>query len=231
MSTTKAVPRPDISILDGALPDERVIVPGATWEDYERYAAAIGEGANVRLAFDGRDIEIMTTGPRHDSLRELLSAFVNMIAVELDIDLEALGQTTWMRPGVNRGLESDLCYYFDPAKIAVWAAAMELKSNDVDDYPNPDLAIEVDISPSKIDRPGIYAALEVLELWRFHDGSVSIEHLVDGAYVTAAASRFLHVRAEDVTRWLLVEKSRDRRSWRRRLREWVRNELGPRLSK
>ena len=34
-------------------------------------------------------------------------------------------------------------------------------SNDVADYPNPDLAIEVDISPSQLDRPEIYAKLQV----------------------------------------------------------------------
>ena len=39
-------------------------------------------------------------------------------------------------------------------------------SNNIDDYPNPDLAVEIDISPPKIDRSGIYAALKVSELWR-----------------------------------------------------------------
>ena len=39
--------------------------------------------------------------------------------------------------------------------------------------PNPDLAIEVDISPPKVDRPGIYAALKVMEVWRFTDSSVT----------------------------------------------------------
>ena len=41
-----------------------------------------------------------------------------------------------------------------------------MDSNDVADYPNPDLMSEVDLSPSKIDRPGIYRALEVAEFWR-----------------------------------------------------------------
>ena len=215
-------------LLDGFPPDTRIIVPDVTWDDYERFVDSIGEGENCRVAFDGKDIEIMTLGPRHDTLRERLSAFVNLVADGLAIDLEALGSTTWMRPEVNRGLESDLCYYFDPEKLAVHAAAMERKSNDVADYPNPDLAIEVDLSPSKIDRPGIYAALRVPEIWRFRDDAVSIEQLTSGEYLAAAASRFLHVRAEDVTRWLLVEKSRPRVDWTRRLREWVRGELAAR---
>ena len=53
------------------------------------------------------------------------------------------------------------CYYFDPAKLA--AAATAAHSDDVDLYTNPDLAAEVDISPPRIDRPGIYAAVRVPE--------------------------------------------------------------------
>ena len=48
------------------------------------------------------------------------------------------------------------------------------ESNKVEDYPNPDLVVEVDISPPQADRDGIYAALKVPEVWVF-DG----EHLSD----------------------------------------------------
>src|SRR5260370_3088150 len=130
-------------LLDGFPPDTRIVVSGVNWDDYERFVGSIGEGENCRVAFDGKDIEIMTLGPRHDTLRERLSAFVNLVADGLAIDLQALGATTWMPPEVSRGLESDLCYYFAPEKLAAHAAAMARKSNDVADYPNPDLAIEV----------------------------------------------------------------------------------------
>ncbi len=79
-------------------------------------------------------------------------------------------------------------------------------SNDVADYPNPDLAIEIDLSPSKIDRPGIYAALKSPRDWRFEDAMVSIEQLAaDGTYYPAQTSRFLHVRPEEVVRWVLED--------------------------
>ena len=48
------------------------------------------------------------------------------------------------------------CYYFLPEKLAADALALAQGSDDVADYPNPDLAIEVDISPPQIDRAGIY---------------------------------------------------------------------------
>ena len=39
--------------------------------------------------------------------------------------------------------------------------------NEVAAYPNPDLAVEVDISRPQADRPAIYAALQVPEVWTF----------------------------------------------------------------
>jgi hypothetical protein len=110
------------------------------------------------------------------------------------------------------------------AKLEAYAAA--LRSNNVDDYPNPDLAVEIVISKPKIDRQGIYAALEVPEIWRSRKQSVSIEQLgPDGRYVKAPRSRFLPVQSEDVTRWVFTEDSVGLVAWEERLRVWVRNEF------
>jgi Putative restriction endonuclease len=111
------------------------------------------------------------------------------------------------------------------------AVARARRSKSIADYPNPDLGVEVDISPSKIDRAAIYAALQVVEVWRF-DGEraqVIIERLgEDGAYHPAEASAFLLIRADEIRRWVVVEDSRDESAWARRLRAWVRAELAPR---
>jgi Uma2 family endonuclease len=99
----------------------------------------------------------------------------------------------------------------------------------LDDYPNPDLAIEIDISRSKIDRPGIYAALKVPELWLFHKERFSIERLGPGGkYAPASNSRFLAVRPLDITRWILEEPSPRGLAWQERLRDWVRDDLSRR---
>jgi hypothetical protein len=160
----------------------------------------------------------------------LIGSFIAEVSVGLEIDFEPLGSTTWKRPELDRGVEADLCYYFDAAKMHASDEVGKRDSNDVAEYPNPDLAVEVDYSLPKIDRPGIYAALEVTELWRFYDEKISIEHLrPDETYAPGSASRFLHVRDDEVTRWIIEEKSNNRRDWITRLRVWIQVELRPRV--
>jgi Uma2 family endonuclease len=209
--------------------EERGVMRGVSYNLYDRLSASLSEHASIRLAYDGKDIEVMVVGPIHDQLKELIGVFIHEVSFGLDIDCRGQGSTTWNRAALERGLEADQCYYFDPLKLEASKAAVVRKSNDVADYPNPDLAVEIDISPSKIDRPGIYAALAVPEVWRFQDEAASIEQLgPDGAYATATASRFLHVRPDEVTQWLVDGLAADRRDWVRRLREWVRDVLSRR---
>lgn len=210
-----------------ALPlDPRFVVSGATWELYDSLSDAIKEGGNIRLAFDGKDMEIMVLGPLHVGLKELIGWFIRELAVGLGLEHMGLGQTTWKRFELGRGLEADLCFYFDPDKLAIAQAALARESNDVRDYPNPDLAVEVDLSPSKIDRDRIYEALRVAEIWRFRGGLISIEQLApDGSYVASDHSRFLRVRTEEINRWITSEDRTRLATWTSRLRNWIEADL------
>jgi len=211
-----------------AEPDYRVVIHGVDWAFYEQLVDSIPEGSNVHADYDGKDVEIMSLSPFHDGVKKFLGRFVELTAEELEIPCTGLGQTTWKRPRLSRGLEADECYYFVGEKLTAAAEAIGRLSKDVAEYPDPDMAIEVDVSPSKIDRPGIYAALRVAEVWRF-DGErnrMVIERLTaDGTYQAAESSQFLPVRAEEVGRWVLEEDRRDGSAWGRRLRAWVRAEL------
>jgi hypothetical protein len=90
--------------------------------------------------------------------------------------------------------------------VALCRAADDRGDNDGAAFPIPDLAVELDISPPKIDRLGIYSKLQVREVWRFGDETMSVEQLDgNGNYVIVDASRFLFVRPEEVVRWLRRE--------------------------
>ena len=204
------------------------------WSFYEQLLDSIPEGCHIHIDYDGKDLEIiMSPGIVHDDKRGLLGRVVELIAEECGIPLKSTGQTTWKRPGVKRGLESDESYYFRKEKLDAVAAAKARRSDDIADYPNPDLGIEVDMSPPKTDRPGIYAALRVPEVWRF-DGSrqvILIECLGDdGKYRVVDRSSFLPVAAAEIRRWVVEEDSHDESDWARRLRAWVSAEVAPRLA-
>jgi Uma2 family endonuclease len=215
-------------------PDQRAVIRNVDWVFYEQLVDSIPEGVNLHVDFDGKDLEILSLSPLHDGEKKLFGQFVEAVAQELEIPYQGFGQTTWKRPEVARGLEADECYYFEPEKIAAATAARARRSKNVADYPNPDLGIEVDISPSRIDRPGIYAALQVTEVWRFDGESeqVIIERLgEDGSYYPVEVSARLPVRAAEVRRWVIEEDSSDQSAWARRVRAWARVELAPRLQR
>ncbi len=217
-----------------SVPDERHVIKNVDWSFYEQLVDSIPEGANIHVDFDGKDLEIMSASPIHDVVKKALGRFVELTGDELAIPFIGLGQTTWKRPEIARGLEADDCYYFAPEKLAVADEAITRWSKDVTEYPNPDLATEIDVSPSKIDREAIYAALRVAEVWRFDGESrrIVIERLSeDGTYRIVDASSFLPVSAEEVTRWVLQEDRRAGSEWAARLRAWVRAELAPRLAR
>jgi len=53
----------------------------------------------------------MSTGRLHDSLKDWLRVLVHEVAVGLEIGCQGVGQTTWKRRELSRGLRSELCYY------------------------------------------------------------------------------------------------------------------------
>jgi Uma2 family endonuclease len=201
------------------VPDRRVVFRGVDWAFYEELVDSVPESSNIQVGYDGKDLEVMGKGRKHGKGTKLLGQLVEAIAQELGIPYSSLADTTWKRPEIARGLEADQCYYFLPEKIAADAAALERDSTEIADYPDPDLAIEVDISAPQIDRASIYAALHVTEVWRFDGNQVVIERLTpEGKYVSSDASGFLPVRADTIRRWVVEEDSRDESAWARRLR-------------
>ena len=109
-----------MSIATGTLGGEtRIRFAGVGFDVYESLIRATPPRTVVRMAFDGKDLEIMVKGPVHDNYGRLLDRFITAIAAALGISHRGLGETTWIRPELERGLEADQCYVFDPAKLTV----------------------------------------------------------------------------------------------------------------
>jgi len=196
----------------------------ARWQDYLSLGGFLPPP--FRLAFDGRTLEMMVTGALHDDYADALDTFFKAVAGALGIPFKPYRTASWERPEIERAIQADKCYYLDPVKIRKGYASRARKSNDVRDYPNPDLAIEVDLTSPKADRESIYAALGTAELWVFDGKVLTISRLGrNGQYRRVERSGFLPFRADQVTRWLLEEDAHDYDAWTRRIRAWAKRSL------
>ncbi len=97
--------------------------------------------------------------------------------------------------------------------------------------PPPDLAIEVDVTRSVMDRLGVYAALRVPEVWRFDGQAVEAYTLAtDGRYERIANSAALPFLPLDELGPLVqgAAANGDDAAWFREVQTWLRERVLPR---
>jgi Uma2 family endonuclease len=191
------------------------------WGNYEAMLRIVGE-RRIRVTYDGGTMEVRMPSQRHEQAAQLLGLFIPRLAEELEIPYEPLGMTTWKKPGAEKGLEPDQCYYIRNQAVVRGKEVLDLETD-----PPPDLAIEVDITSSSLDRMGIYAEIRVPEVWRYDGQTLTMHQLQpDGLYHPCGTSRsFPGLRPADVERFLELGRTMDKIGWARELRNWVRNEL------
>ena len=153
------LPAPATASRAEPLPQQRFVVRQSSWQTYQTVLKAF-EDSPVRVTFDRGALELMSPSGPHERLKKLLDRLISAAAEELEIPLRSQGSTTFSREELNRGLEPDECYYIEH----------EPDVRDRDDVgsddPPPDLAVEVEVSRTALDRMGIYADLGVPEVWR-----------------------------------------------------------------
>jgi Uma2 family endonuclease len=204
--------------------ETRFLLRNLGWHRYETMLTLLGD-STVRLTYDRGDLELMSPSNLHERFRNVFGRFIETVTVELGLECEAGGSTTWRTEDLDRGLEPHECYYIAHA-LAVACREVNLAHD-----PPPDLAIELEISPSQLDRMGIYAALGVPEVWRF-DGAVLSFHALqaDRHYTPCDRSRSLpFLSPAEVLHWIELSRVMSQTTWARDLGAWVRRDLAPRL--
>jgi Uma2 family endonuclease len=211
---------------DASEGEQRVLLHGIEWAFYDALCDRLAE-QHLRLTYDRGDLEIMSPSPAHERYKLFAGYFIDNLAMELEHieGFEAYGETTWKRVALERGLEADKCYYFDPRKLAAIGGRLPGRPDD----PLPDLAVEIEISTSSLDKMAVYAALGIPEVWRCDGETVRFERLgADGCYLASEASLFLPVMPEEVAHWLRMADGMNSKAWTLRLRAWIRDELAGR---
>jgi Uma2 family endonuclease len=206
-------------------PAERgLVLRDVPWGDYVKMLQILGE-RHVHVTYNEGTMEVRMPSQRHEQAAQLLGLFIPKLAEALEVDYEPLGMTTWRRPDLEKGLESDQCYYIRNAAVVRLRDELDLERD-----PPPDLAVEVDITSSSLDRMAIYAELRVPEVWRYDGQRLTIYQLQpNGRYRARPTSlSFPGLRPADVERFLERGLTTPKLQWSREIRDWVRNELVPR---
>lgn len=147
------------------------------WSGYLKFLDAVGDSP-VRVTYDRGTLELMAPSRKHEKRRSLLARLLEAWMLAAGIDFDNGGSLTLQRKDLDRGLEPDECYW-----IGSFARVAGNEDYDPLRDPPPDLAIEVEVSQSAVDRMGIYAALGIGEVWRLPlQGPVQVHVLTGGGY-------------------------------------------------
>jgi Uma2 family endonuclease len=152
---------------------QHMVLSGITWDTFERILDEMGE-RHLRATYDNGELEFITPSLEHESYASWIARLIFFVALEFHVPISSGGSTTLKRSLRRKGLEPDECFWIQ--KEALMRGKKRWKA---DRDPPPDLAVEIDITSSWLDRLGIYAALQVPELWRF-DGE-TLKVLILGA--------------------------------------------------
>ena len=166
----------------------KVLLPGVSWSTYQALVHDLAERPNKRLTYDHQWLEIMTPLPEHEANKRLLGRIVEATTEELGLEIYSFGSTTWSREDLQRGLEPDECYYIPSEAQVRGKTRIDLTVD-----PPPDLAIEIDITSSSLDRLKIYASLGIQEVWRFDGEKLSIYVLQGENYQNQSQSKILPI--------------------------------------
>ncbi len=201
---------------------KRLLLRDVDWRTYCHFLRIFQNRPGVRLTYDQGKLEIMTLSHRHESYGEFLGSLVFALVDEMGLTIKQGGSNTLRRRRFLRGLEPDKCYWIVNEPLVRGKEEIDLRTD-----PPPDLAIEIDITHSSLNRMGIYAALRIPEVWRF-DGLSLTFHILgnDGKYQQKSSSRlFPFLKSDDLVRFLQGKLTRAENLVVREFRAWVRQQL------
>jgi Uma2 family endonuclease len=210
-----------------AIPSEQPLrLSGVPWETYLAYSNSLGQ-RHIRVSYDRGKMEVMTLSSRHERKKTILSRLLEALAEEMDIDFAGFGSMTCRRSDLKRALEPDECYWIEHEMTVRGREDIDLEVD-----PPPDLALEIEVSRSTMNRMAIYAALRVPEVWRWDGETLRVVLLgARNTYRPSDRSKaFAFLPLEEFRAFLTrtdtsqSELIRSFRAWvRKNKRNWKRN--------
>ena len=200
-------------------PENTTLLMGIRWETYQALLLDLAENPSKKLTYNQGALEIMTPLPEHEINKGFLGRLVQTTTELLGLEISILGSTTLSRKDLQKGVEPDECYYITNEELVQGKIEFDFNHD-----PPPDLAIEIDITSSSLDRLTIYAALGIQEIWRFDGENLFIYCLQYGNYQEQEKSNVLPILSRSVILNFLIRRGeKGENALLREFREWLQN--------
>ena len=157
------------------LADQRIVLHGLTWADFQALLVMRGE-RRYRMAYLDGAVEIMGASRGHEGKKSMIGCLLEHYCLDRDIPITPYGSWHLEKKSEEAAAEPDECYVFaaDP-KSKEW----------------PDLAIEVVWTSGGINKLEIYRRLRVDEVWFWQRDVLTVFGLTSDGY--KPRTRSVHV--------------------------------------
>lgn len=202
-------------------PTSQLILHDVSWEMYEKLLDIFTEYPQIRLNYYQGTLELMTPSPEHETYSWNLGRLITILSEELGLEIRGLKSTTWRSPSEVAGKQADECFYIQNEFLVRDKLTINLETD-----PPPDLAIEVNITHSFVDKFAIYKKLKIPEIWSLQQGKLFIYLLTDEGYQEAEKSlAFGEFPIQELTQFLQLDSQKGENARMREFRQWVRLKL------
>ncbi|MCC5607953.1 Uma2 family endonuclease [Nostoc sp. CHAB 5834] len=209
-------------LVKSTLAEQRTVLHNVSWETFEALLRDTGEDRGSRFAYDCGTLEIMTPLFEHENPKIQFDRLIFALAVELKTKIRSAGSTTLKRKPITKGIEPDTCYYIQNEPLIRGKQELDLTTD-----PAPDLAVEIDITSSSINKFNIYAALGVGELWTYNGEILKFYQLVQNQYIEIKLSiAFPLISVSEMNRFIQQSKTMDEIDLVQSFRAWVQEKIG-----
>ncbi|HWN69687.1 MAG TPA: Uma2 family endonuclease [Haliangium sp.] len=150
--------------------DQRVLLHGLDWSQYESMQVIRGARAGVRMTYLEGALELMSTAVEHEKIKKCIARLIEAYADEHGLELDGYGTWPLRSERGACGAEPDECYVLGKGKSA------------------PDLVVDVLWTEGGLDRLAVYQRLGIAEVWVWTREGIEVHRLRAGGYVQVGRS-------------------------------------------
>ncbi|WP_293352274.1 MULTISPECIES: Uma2 family endonuclease [unclassified Microcoleus] len=203
------------------LAGSHLVLQDISWEIYEQLLEIFAERSTPRMTYYQGTLELMVPLPEHERYSWTLGRLIVALSEEIGIEIIGLKSSTWRSKPKKAGKEADECFYIQNEALMRGKLTIDLKTD-----PPPDLAVEMDLTSSSINKMAVYAELKVPEVWIWKKGKLIINILNDTGYVESETSlAFASFPVKEIAQFMHLDSEKGENARIREFREWVRSHL------